>query len=73
MKTGSFRKVHFTISPIDSEGRYVIEATYKGKKIRTYTKCSETYDYVDDDSNKAKWFDARKSCYTLIILEYENF
>ena len=70
MKTGKFRKVEFTIRPTSSYGRYEIEAIYRGKKIKTYTNCSETYDFVDDDSNKEKWIDARKSCYVLIRLEY---
>lgn len=71
-KHGTFRNVKFTIRPTNIRGWYVVNATYKGKKIRVKTSDSEIYDYVDYDSDRVMYDHARRSCYTLISMEYKH-
>ncbi|MCC8186488.1 MAG: hypothetical protein LIP08_02975 [Bacteroides sp.] len=72
MKTNSFRKINFEVSRGNGYGQYVINATYKGKLISTHTTDSEIWDWIDDDSNKEKYNDARRHCYREIVEEYNR-
>lgn len=72
MKHGTFRNVKFTIRPLAMHGWYVINATYKGMKVRVKTSNSEIYDYVDNDSDRAMRDYARRNCYVLISMEYKH-
>jgi hypothetical protein len=72
MKTNSFRKVNFEMVRGNGYGQYVIIATYRGKKIKVHTTDSETWDWIDDDSNKEKHNDARRHCYYKIVEAYEK-
>lgn len=72
MKTNSFRKVNFEMVRGNGYGQYVIVANYKGKAIKAHTTDSEAWDWIDDDSNKEKYDDARRHCYYKIVEAYEN-
>lgn len=72
MKTGKFRNVVFTIEHTHMYGHYHIRATYKGMNIKVLTTDSEIWDFLDDDSDKEKHQDARRSCYYAIVREYYN-
>jgi hypothetical protein len=67
MKTAKFRKTEMTMRSI-GYGQYIIEATYRGKNVKVRTNDSETYDWLDDDSDRVRYNDARKSAYTLITI-----
>lgn len=70
MRNGTFRKVKFSICQASGYGHYIIEATYRGKKIKAHTNDSEAWDYIEDDSNKEKYNDARRHCYMRITQQY---
>jgi hypothetical protein len=67
-----FRNVEFTMSMASGYGSYYIHATYKGKDLKVMTHDSEAWDWWNDDSNKVKHMDAKRHCYTMIVLEYER-
>lgn len=71
MKRGTFRKVSFTMDLYHIYGHYVIKANYRGKKIKTITTDSEAWDWIDDESNKKKYNEARKHCYNKIVSSYK--
>ena len=72
MKTFKFNKVEMTIGITRSYGRYVIEAEYKGKHVKTYTTDAEIYDYCDDDDYKELCQDAKRAAYHAIVDAYEE-
>ena len=72
MKRSSFRKVNFTLSRTHMYGHYELEATYRGRVVKTITTDSEAWDYLDDDEHPAKMNDARRSCYYKIVAAYQN-
>lgn len=67
MKKGTFRKVKFTIERTSCYGHYMIRGTYKGKEVNVLTTDSESYDWLDDESNMEKHQDARRHCYNKIV------
>lgn len=72
MKTGTFKKITFYISKASGYGRYVINAVYKGRDISVRTNDSEIYDFIDNESDKAMYNWARRSCYVLVSMEYQR-
>lgn len=68
----TFRKVEFKMRRGSGYGRYVIEAHYKGKDVRTETTDSEAWDWFHDDSNKEKHREALLHCYHKIVQAYNN-
>lgn len=67
----SFRKVKMSISKGNCYGQYFVTAHYKGKDITAHTTDSEAYDYLYDDSNKAKHLEAKQHCYYKIVEQYK--
>ena len=72
MKMGKFRRVAFTMERTHMYGHYYIFATYKGKKIKVLTTDSETWDFLDDESDKERHQDARRACYYAIARAYNE-
>lgn len=68
----SFRKVNFEMKRGNGYGQYVIEGNYKKKNIKVHSTCSQSFDWLNDDSNKEKHNDARKYCYYKIVNTYNN-
>ena len=44
-------------------GQYIIIAQYKGKQIEAHITDAEIFDYLNDDSNKAKHQYAKRAAY----------
>ena len=59
----TFRKTELSIRRDSGYGQYIITAQYRGKKIEAHTTDSEIFDYLDDDSNKAKHQYAKRAAY----------
>jgi hypothetical protein len=72
MKVSTFRKLEFTIQRMSGYGHYMIESFYKKRKVKVVTTDSFIWDYLDDDSDPELQHEARKSCYTLIVNQYEK-
>ena len=70
----SFRKVKFEVYRHSGRNgmRYVIRSNYRGIEISAYTNDSEIIDWWNDDSDKEKHMDAKRSCYYHIISEYNR-
>ena len=66
-----FRKVEMTMSRASGYGSYYVSANYRGKQIKTHTHNSEMWDWFNDDSNKQKHHEAKKSAYLAIKSAYE--
>lgn len=71
-RNGTYRKVKFSIQRTNMYGTYRIEGMYRGKKTIVHTKDSEAFDYINDDSNKAKQLMARKHCYLKLVQTAEE-
>lgn len=72
MKSGTFRRISFTMERASGYGRYIIDANYRGKHIRVSTTDSKAWDWLDDDSDKEKHRDALRHCYNKITAAYYN-
>lgn len=68
----TFRGVQMEISRGNGYGQYVITATYRGKQVTAHTTDSECFDYLNDDSNKAKHLEAKRHAYYKIVNAYKN-
>lgn len=68
----TFRKVNFEMRRGNGYGQYVIEATYRGKKIVAHTTDSEAWDWLNDEGQKNKHRDALRHCYSKIVEAYQN-
>lgn len=68
IKKGSFNKLTFTIENNykNMYGHYIINSTYKGKKISVVTTDSSLFDNIDNDEDVKKQREARKSIYIKI-------
>lgn len=67
----TFRKIKLEMSS-RGRGQYTISAMYKGEQINVHSTDSETYDWLNDDSNKEKHQDAKRSAYSAIVRQYET-
>lgn len=52
-------------------GKYIIEAVYKGQEISVPINDSEIFDWLEDDSNKAKHQEAKSAAYMKVREAYE--
>lgn len=68
----TFRKIEIEIYRKSGYGQYELQANYKGKKIKAHTTDAECFDYLDDDSNKAKHAWAKRYAYGKIVEAYKN-
>ena len=68
----TFKKVRLEIARGNGYGQYIVIAEYKGKLIHAHTTDSETFDWLNDDSDKAKHQEAKRNAYTLIVNAYYN-
>ena len=67
-----YRNIELEIAKTSSYGRYLIIAeNYHGKRVTAHTTEAEAYDFLNDDSNKAKHQWAKHHCYTKIKRAYE--
>jgi hypothetical protein len=71
-KYGTYRKVIFSIERTHGYGRYLIRSFYRGTNIKVETTDSESWDWLDDTSNKQKHNAARLHCYYKIVSQFEN-
>lgn len=67
----TFRKVTIEMSSL-GRGQYKIYAEYRGKTITVHSTDSETYDWLNDDSNKSKHLRAKRCAYCAIRREFER-
>lgn len=67
-----FRKVNLEISRGNGYGQYIVSAQYKGKQINAHTTDAETFDWLNDDSNKEMHQEAKRSAYNLIVNAFKN-
>jgi hypothetical protein len=68
----TFKKVRLEIARGNGYGQYIVIAEYKGKLIHAHTADSEIFDWLNDDSDKAKHQEAKRNAYTLIYNSYYN-
>ena len=67
-----FRKINLEICRNKGYGQYTIKAAYKGKDIEVHSTDSETYDWLNDNSNKSKHSQAKRACYCAIVARYNH-
>ena len=60
------------MSRANGYGQYYIHANYKGVNITVHTTDSETWDWLEDDSNKEKHIEAKRHCYKEIVRAYNE-
>ena len=72
MKTGSYRKIKFTIDQDNENGGFLIQSYYKGKYVKVHTRCYDAWSCLADASDKVKWNKARRFCYDEIIKCYNS-
>ena len=70
-KMTTFRKIELEMSSL-GRGQYQIIAQYKGRNIKVHSTDSETYDWLNDDSDKAKHADAKRCAYGAIRREFDR-
>lgn len=68
----TFRKVNLQIQRSSGYGHYVITANYRGKFIEAQTTDSQAFDWLNDDSDKAKHQEAKRHCYNKIVQAYNG-
>ena len=68
----TFRKVKLEIARGNGYGQYIVIAQYKGKLIHAHTTDSETFDWLNDDSDKVKHQEAKRYAYSLIVNAFNN-
>ena len=68
----AFRKVRLKIARGNGYGQYIVSAIYKGKQVSAHTTDSETFDWLNDDSDKAKHQEAKRYAYSLIVNAFNN-
>lgn len=68
----TFNKVKLTIDRAIGYGQYIITAIYKGKEIKARTTNSQCFDWLEDDSNKAKHKEAKRYAYKKIVEAYNE-
>ncbi|MGP1420049.1 MAG: hypothetical protein ACTTKI_00455 [Tannerella sp.] len=71
-KSGSFRKVKFTVYRLVGYGRYQLEAKYRGKNISIFVNDASLWDDIDDEENKEERRYALKTAYGRIVNEYKR-
>jgi hypothetical protein len=71
-KKGTFNRVKFDIVKSNGYGQYDIITRYRGKDMKVHTTDSTLYDWIADDSDKAKQHEALKGCYIMIRQAYNE-
>ena len=72
MKTkANFRRIDIEMTS-KGRGQYRISAIYKGIQVNVHSTDSETYDWLNDDSNKEKHQDAKRSAYNAIVRQHNT-
>jgi hypothetical protein len=66
-----FRKIEMSIRHGSGYGHYILSAKYKGKNIEVVTTDSMIYDYLNDDSDKKRHQEAKRSAYLYIWRAHE--
>ena len=72
VKKGNYRMISFTIEPAKGHGAYYIKSSYYGKDMKIFTNNSFAYDNIDNDEDRKKKNEARKSCYKEIQKAYKE-
>lgn len=68
----TYRKLELQISRGNGYGQYIVSSKYRGKDIKAHTTNSECYDWLNDDTNKAKHLEAKTYAYRLITRTYHE-
>ena len=61
-----FRKLDLSIKRASGYGAYIVYTKYKGVNVEVLTHDSEIWDWLNDDSNREKHQQAKRSAYGLI-------
>lgn len=62
----TYRKTPLECIRGNGYGQYLIRATYKGREIIAPTTDASIFDWINDDSNKAKHQEAKRAAYLRI-------